>query len=112
MAGIATDSYDLLGVITEFMKHCDRKQSETALRRVIPEFVGSQTQKYPPYSAARLRGKPLYWYSRRGILKNEDIPSHRITVSHLRLGGSYIYLISERRSSQESVQYAVISVRI
>lgn len=37
------------------------------LVKVIPEFIGEIQQKIPNYSAKKLRGKPLYFYARKGI---------------------------------------------
>ena len=37
------------------------------VRQVLSEFVGPLTQVPPTFSAVKVRGRPLYWWARRGM---------------------------------------------
>lgn len=50
---------------------------------VLQGFVGELMQTPPPYSAVKYKGKPLYWYARRG--ESPEVPARRITVFGLEL---------------------------
>ena len=52
---------------------------------VLKEFVGTSTQPYPPYSAARVKGKPLYYWAREGKIDQVIIPRKKISISSLEL---------------------------
>lgn len=51
------------------------------IERVLARFCGEQFQKPPVYSAVKHRGKPLYWYARRGIAV--DKPPRQVVISQL-----------------------------
>ncbi len=81
--GVSTDTYDILGLITQTCPNTpDLKQR---LTQVIPSFEGKRQQLYPPYSAARFKGRPLYWWARQKRLAEVQIPSKKITVYSLNL---------------------------
>ncbi len=61
--GFATDTYDAEGQPTS--PEIDRYPDERLLAETIGQFEGDITQLPPPYSAKKLRGKPLYIYARR-----------------------------------------------
>ncbi len=62
--GIETDTYDSEGAETARrpVPELDRHQLEECLQR----FRGKIMQEPPPYSALKHKGKPLYYYARRG----------------------------------------------
>jgi tRNA pseudouridine55 synthase len=37
------------------------------IKKVLDSFVGEYEQEVPLYSAAKFKGKPLYWYARRNL---------------------------------------------
>ena len=41
--------------------------AEKKIKKVLEDFMGEYEQEVPLYSAAKFKGKPLYWYARRGI---------------------------------------------
>jgi tRNA pseudouridine55 synthase len=71
--GVSTDSYDLLGLPNkpfEIVANISQNQLEPALATL----TGGIHQAYPPYSAVRVEGKPLYWWARQGRLNEVKIP--------------------------------------
>lgn len=79
--GIETDSQDLTGVvISENEVGClVREEIESCLQG----FVGEQFQQPPQFSALKHKGKPLYYYARKGI-KVEKAP-RKIIIRELEL---------------------------
>jgi tRNA pseudouridine55 synthase len=65
--GVATDTYDTLGLITSFTPEKARTISQEVITQLLTQLQGKRQQNYPPYSAARVNGKPLYYWARNGI---------------------------------------------
>jgi tRNA pseudouridine55 synthase len=63
--GIATDSDDAQGNIIAAQKK-PPPDLAAKLALLLPEFTGEIQQAAPAYSALKHRGKPLYYYARRG----------------------------------------------
>jgi tRNA pseudouridine55 synthase len=63
--GIQTDSGDRDGKVLETRPF--NGIGEAALREVLRAFVGPQNQTPPALSALKFRGKPYYYWTRRGI---------------------------------------------
>ena len=75
--GVATDTYDLLGVPTA----CDPVASAPAnLSDTLAEWVGTFAQSYPPYSAKPVQGKPLWMWARDGKLDQIARPTKQVTI--------------------------------
>nr|WP_294864994.1 tRNA pseudouridine(55) synthase TruB [uncultured Pseudogulbenkiania sp.] len=62
--GKVTTTGDLEG---EVLRERPVTFDETALRRVLEQFVGPISQVPPMYSALKFQGKPLYEYARAGV---------------------------------------------
>lgn len=62
--GIATNTYDAEGEITE--QRPVPENLEDQIRGALPKFLGSIEQIPPMYSAVKKGGKPLYVYARKG----------------------------------------------
>jgi tRNA pseudouridine55 synthase len=92
--GVATDSFDLLGVITRVQTRIRSDALKITLTSLMPRLAGKQRQDYPPYSAARVDGKPLYYWARRSELTGKRIPSHEIEIFRLELTGVTMLSIS------------------
>jgi tRNA pseudouridine55 synthase len=106
--GFATDSYDLLGVITQASERTRPPRVETArFLEELPLLVGEREQRYPPFSSKPLRGEPLFIHARRGGLAEKDIPTHTITIHSATLLGMRTLSTDAVR---ESVMRAVESV--
>lgn len=64
LLGIETDTYDADGKILSRKKACDI--DEGVIEGVLEGFKGEIRQKPPLFSAVKYRGRPLYYYARRG----------------------------------------------
>ncbi len=64
LAGVSTDTYDLLGLVTEtdFKKTLTPEQVQAFLEA----YIGTQIQSYPPYSSKTVDGKQLHQHAREG----------------------------------------------
>jgi tRNA pseudouridine55 synthase len=82
--GFETDTYDLLGKITSSSEP-DVKKLLVSLSKEIDELKGTQSQKYPPYSSARVNGKPLFYWARNNLLSSINIPEKQITIKNVQL---------------------------
>lgn len=78
--GFSTDSYDLLGIVNPGKSMAIDLEK---LNTFIKENIGTVSQKYPPYSSFRIKGKPLYWWSRNK--KKVKIPEREVKVDSLNL---------------------------
>lgn len=75
--GVETDTYDILGEITRFTgKH----PSTSTARQIVTDLARIRKQKYPPYSSARVQGKPLYWWARRNKISEIKLPEKEIKI--------------------------------
>lgn len=77
--GLATDSYDLLGLITEVSAKKINLDVSLAKQK-FSEMVGEFQQSYPPYSAAKVDGKSLFDHAKSGTLDTIEIPKKQVTV--------------------------------
>ncbi len=68
--GLETDTQDSEGEIIaeQEVPELDRQQIETCLAG----FMGPQLQQPPRFSALKHRGKPLYYYARKGIVVEKE----------------------------------------
>jgi tRNA pseudouridine55 synthase len=73
LLGISTDSYDALGLPFQQARMVEPLEPDI-LESALNKFRGPIDQAYPPYSAVRVQGKPLYWWARQGRLDEIDIP--------------------------------------
>lgn len=84
--GIATDTYDPLGVITQSTKcyhDTNHSSNKTQLSQAIKCLAGELNVPYPPYSAKAVSGKPLWWWAKKKRLHEIDIPTNHITIKKL-----------------------------
>jgi tRNA pseudouridine55 synthase len=90
--GFATDTYDVMGKVTETVESIDvQRLRETldvcSIKKVLPEFIGKIKQSYPPYSSRPVKGKPLFMWAREGKLDEIEIPSHDVFVENIEIIG-------------------------
>jgi tRNA pseudouridine55 synthase len=84
--GVATDTYDILGLVNH--SKVDFKSPPNLSERIrvlTSQLVGSLEQPYPPYSAVRVNGKPLFHWAREGKLQEVTIPTKTVEVYLLKL---------------------------
>lgn len=73
--GISTDTYDGLGIINGMsFEEEDLKDFKTQLKDYLNSLEGKYIQEVPPYSAIKVKGKPLHWYARNKKLESIEIP--------------------------------------
>ena len=63
--GVATDTYDATGKITQIGDHSGISQKQ--LESALTSYCGLIEQTPPMYSAVKYQGKPLYQLARAGI---------------------------------------------
>ena len=81
--GARTDTGDVTGTVLET---APVTAGEKELLEVLPQFVGSQMQTPPMYSAVKINGKPLYKMARQGI--EVERKARPIEIFSLEYGGS------------------------
>lgn len=79
--GIATDTEDLTGEITQTAEHIS--VDEEMIRQVLRSFVGEIEQVPPMYSAVRVDGRRLYELAREG--KVVERKKRQVTIFELEL---------------------------
>ncbi|MBU0730352.1 MAG: tRNA pseudouridine(55) synthase TruB [Proteobacteria bacterium] len=70
--GIETDTQDMQGKIISQQPVNEIDSDE--INRCLADFTGKQTQTPPSFSALKYKGKPLYYYARKGIEVPEKEP--------------------------------------
>ena len=76
--GITTDTYDPLGIITSFQRISSN--IEQMFLQYTPLIKGKHSQPYPPYSSARVKGKPLFYWARENKLDDITIPIKTVEI--------------------------------
>jgi tRNA pseudouridine55 synthase len=79
--GVATDTYDAEGSITQTVESFTLSREEIAA--ALSAFQGEIQQVPPPYSAIRKQGRRLYELARRGILVHT--PPRRVELDKIEL---------------------------
>jgi len=84
--GVTTDSYDLDG---EVLKRADwqtiEKLNEPTVIKALKKFEGEITQTVPAFSAIKQAGKKLYELARKNELRQQDLPTRKVTVHQAQL---------------------------
>ncbi len=107
--GVATDTYDLLGkIVSSESTDLSTEQLKKSLTSIIPSFLGSNEQLYPPYSSYHIDGKPLYWWAREKRLNDITIPTKKITISQCSITNVYSLPV-DRISKHISQKISLIS---
>lgn len=78
--GVRTDTYDVLGLPSKWGPLGFQVVSHLALDSVLSQFKGVISQKIPPFSAVKIRGKPLYRWYLSGQIDQVEIPTNEIEV--------------------------------
>jgi tRNA pseudouridine(55) synthase len=68
---------------------------EKKLRHHIQKMIGTFEMTYPPYSAARVNGKPLYYWARKNKLAEIVLPTKQIHITEFNLLKSFTLHSSE-----------------
>ena len=83
LLGISTDTYDVLGLITAISPLQPNTLKQCA--QLLPSFIGSHEQAYPPFSSMHVSGKPLYYWAREGKLNDIKIPTKTVKIKSLEI---------------------------
>ncbi len=81
LLGIRTDTLDMEGTVTS---RCEPTISDDDIIKALKAFVGTIEQRVPRYSAVKIKGKPLYKWTRQGDADIEP-PVKIITVHNIDL---------------------------
>lgn len=79
--GVLTDTLDLEGEITQTDENANISGQD--IEKIIPDFIGKQSQMPPVYSAKKINGKTAYSLVRAGkevALKPKDIEIYNISL--------------------------------
>ena len=94
--GFATDTYDVMGKITDVGRQItdvvrlgtpSRPTSVIIPQTILSQFIGKIRQSYPPYSSRPVKGQPLFKWAREGRLNEIEIPSHDVFVENIEIIG-------------------------
>lgn len=96
--GVATDSYDLLGMITHLA--VPSQKTISTIHEHLQTIIGKQTYPYPPYSSKTVNGKPLYYWARKKLLSTIKIPTKEVEIF------SASILATKKLSGKEVASYA------
>ena len=77
--GISTDTYDPMGSIIDIQDIS--KDQVSRFNTEMLKMAGRITQPFPPYSAYRYKGHPLWWHARRGTLPTPMPCKERVIYS-------------------------------
>jgi len=94
---IATDTYDVLGKIRDFMNKNSRVNS-SYIAAALGQFVGTRHQQYPFYSSKPVSGKPLFKWAREGRADDLVPPGKTITVHDITIDAVTIISKDELRN--------------
>jgi len=83
--GFATDTYDLLGKVTEIAEISPSRICEDGISAeiLLQSFVGKFTQKYPAYSSKTIKGQTMFSLSKSGKLNDEEIPKKDVEIKNI-----------------------------
>ena len=85
--GVKSDTYDALGIVAKGGKKVLLSEFLPLLEKEVRKLVGDSRQKYPPYSAVRVNGKPLFYWARENKLSKIIIPEKKIRIKSLLMEG-------------------------
>lgn len=91
LLGVATDTGDILGKVTEVATTESNLETtfgvaSVKVKKIIESFKKTYNQPYPLYSSKTVDGKPLWTYAREGT-KPDVVPTHSVTISRCVLNG-------------------------
>jgi len=77
--GFNTDTYDVLGLLNEYHNPAKCKQIIDTIN--IDKYVGKWVQEYPPYSSIVVNKKPLWEWSKLGLIDSiKPLPSKTVEI--------------------------------
>lgn len=86
VVGVATDSYDLLGMVTQNSTDPISSEIVQMIQNELPAYVGTFEQKFPPFSSKTVGGVPLFELAKSN--KTVALPSHEVSLYSIDLESS------------------------
>lgn len=83
--GVSTDTYDILGLPLKSGPLGSKIVSPLDIEEILVKFDGVVSQKVPPFSAVKIRGKPLYRWYLSGQIDQVEIPTNEIEIFNIEL---------------------------
>jgi tRNA pseudouridine55 synthase len=83
--GIATDSYDPLGLIVETAPYDPLRFPGESLKKWLGRLAGRSRQVLPPYASKVIKGRPLFWWARQGRIEEIGLPEREIEIYRVEL---------------------------
>lgn len=77
LLGVATDSHDALGLITDISQAADVDQALSAIKQNLGSLTGTYEQIQPRFSAGRYKGKSFFTHAK----EHADLPIKKNTIS-------------------------------
>jgi len=78
--GFKTDSYDVLGLVTMFNDILNEKSLYNIENLDLNKYITKFEQPYPPYSSIYVNKKPLWKWSKLGLINTINIPSKMVEI--------------------------------
>lgn len=88
--GWQTDTGDREGKIINKLSNKSINQlklTKAKIDKVLRSFIGKYEQEVPTFSAAKFKGKPLYWYARRGINQTPIEKKKMVEIKDIKILG-------------------------
>jgi tRNA pseudouridine55 synthase len=85
--GFSTDTQDLLGIVKEEKEYKLKEITVESLSGILSKWIGTRELQRPGYSYKVVKGKPLYWWARRGRLNEIEIPTVSVSIRRAELIG-------------------------
>lgn len=95
--GVSTDTYDILGLVSELDKNLETKEITEKLANYTAQMPGKRIQSYPAFSSKAINGKKLFELAKSGKLNTIKIPSKEIEIYSIKL-------LSEKRISRQELE--------
>ena len=83
--GVQTDTYDIEGKVSYENALSSLKYTTDEIQAVLKQFIGETEQEVPPYSAVKIKGKPLYKYAREGKMMGITLPKRKVFIKEIEL---------------------------
>ena len=79
-----------------------------SLAEIVKNYPHKLVQAVPPFSAVKVKGKPLYRHFLGGSINDVEIPSHEVEIKALNLTGTQIVTKVEL---QKSIEALILTVK-
>jgi tRNA pseudouridine55 synthase len=97
--GVETDTFDVLGYVQNVNTlKIDLAKVHEEIKKLNKQKL---SQKYPPFSSKTVQGKPLFWWTRNGLLDQINIPKKKVEIKHISVLDTF------KLNSQEILQTAL-----